>query len=375
MISVLARIVAIMHKEVLQMRRDRLTFAMLIGIPLVQLTLFGYAINLQPKHLPTAIHIEEHTDISRSIVAAMRQSDYFDIVAQERDARKTTALLQAGKVNFVLSMPLGFSRALVRGEHPSLLLEADATDPASASAATANFAHIVERALAYHTGDARQIDIKTSAVNVVVHNAFNPQGLTHYNIVPGLLGIILTMTGVMITSITMTRERERGTMENLLAMPARPLEVMFGKVTPYIGMGVLQSALILSLGWWLFDVPFVGAPMILLSALLLFLFANLTLGFAFSTIAQSQLQAMQLTFFFFLPSILLSGFMFPFRGMPTWAQAVGELLPLTHFLRIVRGVMLKDASFTMLVPEFVAIATFWLVAALVAMKRYKVTLG
>lgn len=375
MSATLARIVAIMRKELLQMRRDRLTFAMLIGIPLVQLTLFGYAINLQPKRLPTAVHIEEHSDISRSIVAAMQQSDYFAIVAEEADSRRTTALLQAGKVNFVLSIPAGFASALVRGERPGILLETDATDPAATGAASASFAHIVASALRQHTGDARQIHSAAPAVNVVLHNAFNPQGLTRYNIVPGLLGIILTMTGVMITAITMTRERERGTMENLLAMPARPLEVMFGKVTPCIGMGALQSLLILSVGKWLFDVPFVGEAGILFAGLLLFLFANLTLGFAFSTIVQSQMQAMQLTFFFFLPSILLSGFMFPFRGMPAWAQIVGELLPLTHFLRIVRGVMLKDASLAMLAPEFAAIAMFWLFATTVAMWRYKVTLG
>ncbi|UJF24438.1 ABC transporter permease [Suttonella sp. R2A3] len=373
--SILLRIGAIMRKEVLQMRRDRMTFAMLLGIPVMQLILFGYAINLQPKHLPTAVHFEERSDITRSMVAAMEQSGYFAVVAEELDATKTTALLQSGEVNFVLSIPTGFSRALVRGERPQLLLEADASDPSASSTASAHFPYIIEQALAAYNRDPRGITVNVAPVDVVVHSAFNPRGVTSHHIVPGLLGVILTMTGVMITAITMTREHERGTMENLLAMPARPLEVMLGKILPYLGVGALQTLLILGVGLGLFGVPFVGQVWILLSGLLLFLLANLTLGFAFSTIATSQLQALQMTFFFFLPSILLSGFMFPFRGMPVWAQYIGEALPLTHFLRIVRGVMLKNADFSMLSMAFLAIAIFWLVAGLIAMWRYKVTLG
>lgn len=372
--SILARVLALIGKELLQMRRDRLTFAMLLGIPLVQLVLFGYAINMQPKNLPTALYIETPSEISRSIVATMAQSGYFDIVAKSDDSRETAALLQSGKVNFVLNIPQNFDQALLSGEAPQLLLETDATDPAAGSAASASFAYIVAKAIAA-TSAGQRLAGAQNAVDVVVHNAFNPQGLTYYNIVPGLLGIILTMTGVLITAISMTRERERGTMENLLAMPVRPFEVMLGKITPYIGMGVVQSLLILLLGKWLFHVPFVGDALILAVGLMMFLFASLTLGFTFSTIAKSQLQAMQMTIFFFLPSILLSGFMFPFRGMPSWAQAVGEILPLTHFLRIVRGVMLKDASFAMLQGEFIALGLFWLGAAVIAMRRYRLTLG
>ncbi len=366
----LARIWAMIYKEWRQMRRDRLTFGMLVGIPVMQLILFGYAVNLQPRHLPLAVHSEEHSDIVRSIVAAMVHSDYFDLVAEEQDAAKTTALLQAGKVNYVLSIPAGFSKAVVRGEHPSLLLEIDASDPATSSAG-AYLSGIVAYALRPFEHDPRQLSQISPPVNVIVHNAFNPQLETRLNIVPGLLGVIITMTGIMITAITMTRERERGTLENLLAMPIRPLEVMIGKVIPYIVVGLLQSLMIIVAALWLFDVPFIGDTTILMVGLLLFLLANLTLGFTFSTIAASQLQALQMTFFFFLPSLMLSGFMFTFRGMPVWAQYLGEIFPLTHFLRIIRGVILKDANWHMLMLEFAAIIAFWLLAILLAMARYK----
>ncbi len=372
--SILARIWAIIYKEWRQMRRDRLTFGMLIGIPVMQLILFGYAVNLQPRHLPLAVHSEEHSDITRSIIATMIRSDYFDLVAEEQDAAKTTALLQAGKVNYVLSIPAGFSQAVVRGERPSLLLEIDASDPATSSAG-AYFSEMVAYALRPFAHDSRQLSQVKTPVNIIVHNAFNPQLETQLNIVPGLLGVIITMTGIMITAITMTRERERGTMENLLAMPIRPLEVMIGKVIPYIMVGLLQSLMIIGAALWLFDVPFIGNTVILMVGLLLFLLANLTLGFTFSTIAASQLQALQMTFFFFLPSLMLSGFMFTFRGMPIWAQYLGEVFPLTHFLRIIRGVMLKDANWQMLIPEFAAILIFWLLVILLAMMRYKRTVS
>ncbi|MDP8163388.1 ABC transporter permease [Pasteurella skyensis] len=372
--SMLVRIGAMVYKEWQQMRRDRLTFGMLIGIPVIQLILFGYAVNLQPKHLPFAVHSEEHTDITRSIIATMTHSDYFDLVIEEPNASKTTALLQAGKVNYVLSIPAGFSQAIVRGERPSLLLEIDASDPAT-SGVGAYFSGMITYALQPFINDPRQIPPTISPVNIVVHNVFNSQLETRFNVVPGLLGVIITMTGIMITAITMTRERERGTMENLLAMPVRPFEVMIGKVIPYIMVGLLQSLMIIGAALWLFNVPFIGDTSILMAGLLLFLFTNLTLGFTFSTIATSQLQALQMTFFFFLPSIMLSGFMFTFRGMPIWAQYLGEVLPLTHFLRIIRGVMLKDASWQMLIAEFGAILVFWLFSISIAMLRYKRTLN
>ncbi len=349
----LARIWAMIYKEWRQMRRDRLTFGMLVGIPVMQLILFGYAVNLQPRHLPLAVHSEEHSDITRSIIATMIHSDYFDLVAEEQDAAKTTALLQAGKVNYVLSIPAGFSQAVVRGERPSLLLEIDASDPATSSAG-AYFSEMVTYALRPFAHDSRQLSQVKTPVNIIVHNVFNPQLETQLNIVPGLLGVIITMTGIMITAITMTRERERGTMENLLAMPIRPLEVMIGKVIPYIMVGLLQSLMIIGAALWLFDVPFIGNTIILMT---------------------SQLQALQMTFFFFLPSLMLSGFMFTFRGMPIWAQYLGEVFPLTHFLRIIRGVMLKDANWQMLISEFAAILIFWLLVILLAMMRYKRTVS
>lgn len=368
----MARMMAVFFKEIIQMRRDRLTLSMMFGVPLMQLMLFGYAVNLLPKHLPLAVHAEERGDVTRGIVAAISRSGYFVVI--DDDGEDSDFLLQSGKANFILTIPAGFSRALVRGEKAQLLLEADASDPTVAAAA-GQVATMVDQALSVYAHDARALLSGSPAAEVVVHHVYNPRQQTRYHIVPGLIGVIITMTAVMFTAITITRERERGTMENLLAMPVRPFEVMIGKITPYIGVGVVQTLLVLIIARLLFQIPFVGNAFLLLVGLLLFVLANLTLGFTFSTIARSQLQAFQLTFFFFLPSLLLSGFMFPFRGMPQWAQYLGEMLPLTHFLRIVRGVILKDAGWAVLAPEFVAIAGFWLLAGLLALKRYKVTLA
>ena len=330
-----SRIQAILIKELIQMKRDRLTFAMLLMIPIMQLILFGFVINNHPKHLPTAIYLQENTEITRSIISNMAQSDYFDIVADVNTLnayrgtaplQDTSSLLQSGKVNFVLTIPSGFSKAWVRGEKPSLLLEADATDPAAAAMAVAQISPIVERTLAdIQTGSLNYLKSKPSSINVVVHNKYNPEGISQFNIVPGLLGVILTMTMVMITSIAMTREAERGTMENLLAMPSKPLEVMIGKITPYVLMGLVQTIIILLASDMLFHVPFVGSGSSFALGVGLFILTNLAIGFTFSTIVKSQMQAMQLTFFFFLPSMLLSGFMFPFQGMPRWAQHIGEI--------------------------------------------------
>lgn len=379
-----SRIQAILIKELIQMKRDRLTFAMLLMIPIMQLILFGFVINNHPKHLPTAIYLQENTEITRSIISNMAQSDYFDVVADVNTLnayrgtaplQDTSSLLQSGKVNFVLTIPLGFSKAWVRGEKPSLLLEADATDPAAAAMAVAQISPIVERTLAdIQTGSLNYLKSKPSSINVVVHNKYNPEGISQFNIVPGLLGVILTMTMVMITSIAMTREAERGTMENLLAMPSKPLEVMIGKITPYVLMGLVQTIIILLASDMLFHVPFVGSGSSFALGVGLFILTNLAIGFTFSTIAKSQMQAMQLTFFFFLPSMLLSGFMFPFQGMPKWAQYLGEILPLTHFLRIVRGIMLKGTTLNLLANEFFALVTILIIVGTVAMLRYRQTL-
>lgn len=371
----LQRIAAIFIKEVIQMRRDRLTFAMMLAIPIVQLVLFGYAINTDPKSLPTAVHVEEQTPVVRTILNALSTSGYYDLVMSSPDPRDSAALLASGDVAFVVSIPAGFTRQLVRGEKPQILIEADASDPAASSNAIGRAETIISRALRHELkGSLSYLAAKPPPFELIVHARYNPEGITQYNIVPGLLGVILTMTLVMITGMAMTREVERGNMENLLAMPARPFEVMLGKISPYVVVGAVQTLVILLAAHYLFNVPFRGSIGLLLFGVAIFVLANLALGFTFSTIARSQMQAMQLTFFFFLPSLLLSGFMFPFRGMPDWAQSIGQILPLTHFLRVVRGVMLKGAGFTEVSEAIIAMSAFTLVAVVIAMLRYKRTL-
>ena len=378
------RIQAILIKELIQMKRDKMTFAMLLMIPIMQLVLFGFVINNNPKHLPTAIYLQENTEITRSIVSHMVESQYFDIVSDintdnayrgDKPPIDSEQLLKSGQVNFVLTIPSGFSEAWVRGEKPSLVLEADASDPSAAALAIAQINPIVQSALSdIQTGSLSYLKPRPSSINVITHTKYNPEGISQFNIVPGLLGVILTMTMVMITSIAMTREAERGTMENLLAMPSKPLEVMIGKIIPYVLMGVIQTVIILIASEFLFHLPFVGSMTTLALGIALFIMVNLAIGFTFSTIAKSQMQAMQMTFFFFLPSMLLSGFMFPFQGMPIWAQRLGEILPLTHFLRIVRGIMLKGASLDLLMAEFTWLLGMLLATSIIAMLRYRQTL-
>jgi ABC-2 type transport system permease protein len=366
---------AILVKEMIQMRRDRVTFAMILTIPIMQLIVFGYAINNDPKHLPTAVQIEDNSSISRTLLSALQNSEYFSFIETTNGETKSDDLIRQGKVSFILTIPAGFSERLIRGEHPQILLEADATDPVATANAIAKFQLIIEHALAQEfKGPLSYLASQESATEVIILPHYNPEGVTAFNIVPGLVGVILTMTMVMITSMAMTREVERGTMENLLAMPVRPYQVMIGKITPYILVGAVQTLIILIASHFLFTVPFIGSLWILSIGVGLFILANLALGFTFSTLAKTQMQAMQLTIFFFLPSILLSGFMFPFHGMPEWAQVIGEGLPLTHFLRIIRGVMLKDTDFNDLAPEFMAIAIFLVVVGTLAIKRYRQTL-
>jgi ABC-2 type transport system permease protein len=370
-----ARTVAIAIKELIQMRRDRMTFAMMLGVPLMQLMLFGYAINTDPKHLPTAVVAEEQTPIVRHILKAFENSGYYQLTHKVNNAREANLLLASGEVSFVLTFPTGFSQKLIHGERPQLLIEADASDPAASSNAINRAPTIIEHALQSElTGSLALLVPSPSPIELVIHPKYNPQGITQYNIVPGLLGVIITMTMVMITAMAMTREVEQGTIENLLAMPAKPFEVMIGKISPYVGVGAVQTLIILLAARFLFAVPFAGSLSLLLAGVALFIIANLALGFTFSTLAKSQMQAMQLTFFFFLPSLLLSGFMFPFRGMPLWAQWLGEILPLTHFLRIVRGVMLKNANFFNLRYELLAILAFTILMGIIAVTRYKRTL-
>ena len=370
-----ARFLAILTKEFRQVRRDRLTFGMMVVIPIVQLILFGFAINSDPKHLPLAVIDADTSEFSRAFIAGLENSQYFRITQRASSDREGDQLLARGIVQFTLAIPSDFSRRLARGEKPVMLLAADATDPAATGNALAALSGIAQQAIGRElTGTLAGLRPADSPFEIRVQRRYNPEGLTRYNVVPGLIGVILTMTMVMMTGLAMTRERERGTMENLLATPAKPFEVMLGKIVPYILIGYVQVTVILLMARLLFDVPMVGSLWLLSLALILFIAANLAVGFTFSTIARNQLQAMQLTFFFFLPSMLLTGFMFPFRGMPTWAQGIGEVLPLTHFLRVVRGILLKGNGIADIVPHLWPIALFMVVAGTVAMLRYRQTL-
>lgn len=370
-----ARVLAIIVKEFQQMLRDRLTFAMAIGVPVMQLVLFGYAINNDPKGLPTVLVAQDSGPLARSLLAAVQNTGYFRIVAQTAGEAEAERLLEVGDVQFVIVIPPDFSQRTVRGEKPAVLVAVDATDPSAASNAISALGQITSTALAHDlSGPLAGLQPREPPFELRIHRRYNPEGLTRYNIVPGLIGTILTMTMVMLTSLAMTRERERGTMENLLATPVRPLEVMLGKIAPYVMIGYVQLGVIILAAVLLFEVPIVGSLALLMGVIGLFMLANLGVGFTFSTLATNQLQAMQMTFFFFLPSMLLSGFMFPFRGMPPWAQWLGELLPLTHFLRAVRGIMLKGASAHDILSSVWPMALFLLVAGAVALKRYRQTL-
>jgi ABC-2 type transport system permease protein len=370
-----SRFAGIVVKEFIQLRRDRLTFGMIIGIPVLQLLLFGFAINADPKHLPTAILVADQGVFARTLVAGLQNSGYFDVVRQLLHEDEAAAALREGREQFVVQIPQDFSRLLVRGERPALLVEADATDPAATSNALAALNGVIETALAHDLkGPLAGLAPGAVPVELRVHRRYNPEGLTQYNIVPGLLGVILTMTMVLMTGLAMTRERERGTFENLLATPARPLEVMTGKIVPYILIGLIQVALVLIAARWIFEVPMQGSMALLFLVVLLFIAANLALGITISSVARNQLQAMQMTFFFFLPSILLSGFMFPFRGMPQWAQVLGSALPLTHFLLLVRGILLKGSGLAELWPALWPIGVFTAAVVAIGLVFYRRTL-
>jgi ABC-2 type transport system permease protein len=371
----MARFHAMLAKEFIQMRRDRLTFAMMIGIPLLQLILFGYAINADPKHLPAAILVADQGPEGRTVFSALQNSGYYDLVRRVQSEAEGRDLLARGKVQFVINIPENFSRDFIRGDRPELLVEADATDPGTTGNAIGSLSTALNTALQNDLkGPLESLAANDGPIDLRVHALYNPEAITHYNIVPGLMGVVLTLTMILVTGLAITRERERGTMENLLSMPTRPIEVLVGKLVPYILVGYVQVTLILLAARFLFNVPMFGSLLLLLVAAALFIVANLAVGITFSTIAQNQLQAMQMTFFFFLPSLLLSGFAFPFRGMPGWAQTIGEILPLTHFVRIVRGILLKGNGIGNIGPELWPIALFAAVAMFIAMKRYRQTL-
>ena len=370
-----SRLLAVMQKEFIQMRRDKVTFAMMVGIPLIQLILFGFAINLNPRHLPTAIVGVDQSSMSRRILSSMENSSYFQFISPSSTEAQANDLLKTGKVQFVVNFPPRFTHDLVKGLKPTLLLEADATDPAATSRAVSVFSDLANIALKNELkGPLSSLNATASPYQPLVHAKYNPLAITSYNIIPGLLGVVLTMTLVIITALAITREYERGTMENLLATPLRPLEVMVGKIVPYIIVGYVQILLILCMAKLLFGVPMEGSILLLLILCLPFIAANLAMGLTFSTLATNQLQAMQSAMFFFLPSILLSGFMFPFRGMPEWAQYIGNILPLTHFLIIVRGILLKGNGFCDVWRELIPILGFMGVVMFIGFKRYRQTL-
>jgi ABC-2 type transport system permease protein len=356
------RLRALIGKELIQMRRDRLTFAMMLGVPLMQLVLFGFAINNDPKNLPAALVAPIEDRYTRAIVTALELTGYYRFDHVTASAAEAEDLIERGRVSFVVTVPSDFGRRIERGDRPQLLIEADATDPAVASGAISTLGQVASDALV------------RERVEIVVHKRYNPEGITQYNIVPGLLGVILQMTMVMMTAMALTRETERGTMENLLAMPASAFEIMLGKILPYFAVGAVQVVVVLGAAKLLFDVPFVGGLGVLMVGVFVFVLALVLLGYTFSTLARTQMQAMQLTFFFFLPSLLISGFMFPYRGMPGWAQVLGEAFPLTHFLRLIRAVMLKGAGFGTLAGPLLALLAFVAVYAVLALSRFRRTL-
>jgi ABC-2 type transport system permease protein len=371
----LRRLLAVFIKETIQLRRDRLTFATMIMIPVMQLILFGFAINSDPKHLPTALLDNDHSAFSRLFETALRATDYFDLKYDLKGASEIDEKILSGAVNFVIEIPQDFERKLIRGENPAILVIADAADPTAVNGAqfalNGMAAQVFSREL---TGPLASLASKPAPYEVRLQKRYNPAGETRLNIVPGLVGTILTLTMLIFTALSVTREIERGTMESLLAMPINPVEIMLGKILPYAAVGFFQMALIAGAARFIFNVPVVGSLGTFVVLTMLFIVANLSVGYTFSTIAKNQLQAMQMSFFFFLPSILLSGFMFPFRGMPGWAQDVGSILPLTHYLRIVRGVMLKGAGFSDLAADTGALAVFTLAAMGIAVARFRQTL-
>ncbi|MBP9726806.1 MAG: ABC transporter permease [Gammaproteobacteria bacterium] len=369
------RIFAMLIKEFIQLRRDKATFGMMIGIPIIQLLLFGYAINMNPKNLPTAINAQDNSVFTRTFLEGVKNSGYFQFTHIVKNEAEANNLLQEGRVSFVINIPENFSKQLVRGQQPKILVETDGTDPSATGSAIQAITDLIPQVFNRNLiGPLSSLLQNPSPVNLQLHALYNPSEITQYNIVPGLMGVVLTMTMVIITSMAITREREKGTMESLLATPLKPIEVILGKLLPYVLIGYIQATIIMLASRFLFDVPILGNVMTLMIVLLPFIVANLSVGLAFSTLAKNQLQAVQAGFFFFLPSLLLSGFMFPFRGMPIWAQWIGSIFPLTHFLTIVRGIMLKGNGWFEIWPALWPILIFMTIALSIAILRYQQTL-
>jgi ABC-2 type transport system permease protein len=368
----LQRLRSLLRKEWIQVRRDPMTLRIIIALPIMQLLLFGYAINANPKHLPTGLLSAEHSKYERTIVAALHNTGYYDIRALPSEAAAEQALAD-GELLFVVNLPPQFDRAVDRGEQPTVLIDADATDPTAIGNATAALAALTT-SLNRDLPPIRQVQVAAPPFQFVVHARYNPEQLTVINIVPGLICMVLTMSTLFITTLSITRERERGTMENLMAMPVRPIEIMLAKIVPYILIGYSQVVLILIISTFVFELPVRGSIVLLMLALGLFIASNLALGLTFSTIATNQMQAQQLAQFTLLPSILLSGFFYPFHGMPVWAQWIGELLPMTHAVRLVRGVLLKGNGALEIWPQLWPIALFTLVVIALAIWFYRETL-
>lgn len=371
------RLLAVLTKEFIQLRRDRIVFAMILSIPLIELILFGFAINTNPKQMPTVIIANDHSEFTRALVNGLKNTDYFAInnnIENEAHARK---LLATGKTQFIITIPTDFTKKLLRQEKPKILLEADATDPVTTSSAigAANtLMHSVFQPLFRGSLQYLRAPLPQETVELVTHANYNPESITTYNIVPGLLGVILSLTLVGLTSLGITKEREDGTMEHLLSTPVKPLEVMLGKLISYIALGYIQMFLILLAAKYIFAVPCYGSIILLTIATLPFIIANLAIGLTFSSLANTQLQATQMSMFFFLPSLLLSGFMFPFHGMPPWAECIGAMLPLTYFLRIARGIILKGNGIAEVWTNLWPIVIFMVIAILIALKLYRKTL-
>lgn len=370
-----ARVKAVLLKEFVQMRRDRMTFAMMVGIPIMQLIMFGFAINSDPRNLPTALIDRDQSTFSRSIISAAENSTFMDIDYRPKTEEEAEQLIREGKVNFIFIIPENFSRDLVRGDQPQILVISDATDPSASSGAMNSMRQIVQSGLLRDlSGSLPHLADQPPAVDVVLHKRYNPAAISQYNIIPGLLGIIIAMTMTMITAVAITREKERGTMENLLAMPIRPLEMMIGKISPYVIIGYVQTLVVLIASEFAFDIPMAGSYWVLFAGVTLYIIVNLMIGFLFSSIADTQMQALQMTFMLLMPQILLSGFLFPFLGMPRWAQIIGEGLPATHFMRLMRGIMLKGADGSDLFNSFWPLGVMIFVVGLLAMVKYKQTL-
>ncbi len=367
------RLYALMRKETIQVARDRITLRFIIVLPIMQLFLFGFAINTNPKNLPTGLLAAQPSKYERTIVAAMKNTGYYkiQILRSEAEAERD---LRDGSLLFVVQMPPNFDRAVDRGETPSILVDADATDPTAVGNATGALQGVIP-ALTRDLPANRRAQLKQNpAFQFVVHARYNPEQLTAFNVVPGLICIVLTFSTLFATTLSITKERERGTMENLLSMPVRPIEIMIAKIVPYVVIGYIQVLLILICSTLMFGLPIRGSVLLLLAALGIFMAANLALGVTISTLSANQMQATQVAQMLIMPSFLLSGFMFPFRGMPDWAQFFGEIFPSTHAMRIVRGILLKGIGVSEIIPELWPMALFAALIIAVAVYFYKETL-